>query len=69
MVISESEITENTEEEIMRTTSDRDSLHEIESKQNPGATRGLLHIKDSVYQFFTALNNQVQTQKAICICI
>ena len=32
-----------TEEEIMRTC-DRDSLHEIESKQNPGATRGLLHI-------------------------
>ena len=46
----------------MRTTCDRDSLHEIESKQNHGATRGLLHIKESVYQFFTALSNQVQTQ-------
>ena len=36
-----------TEEEIMGTTCDRDSLHEIESKHNPGATRGLLHIKES----------------------
>lgn len=50
-----------TEEEIMRTC-DRDSLHEIESKQNPGATRGLLHVKEYVDQCFTVLSNQVQSQ-------
>ncbi|XP_063400158.1 uncharacterized protein LOC134684780 [Mytilus trossulus] len=50
------------EEEITRTTSDRGSLQEIEYKQNPGATRGLLHVSDDVFHFFTDLHIQVQKQ-------
>lgn len=38
------------EEEITRTTSDRGTLQEY--KQNPGATRGLLHVSDDVFHFF-----------------
>jgi len=47
-----------TEEQVMNSTDDKDSLSEIEFKQ--GASRGLLHVSDSVFHFFLDLHTHVQ---------